>query len=157
MPHFNYFSFLLILLSQGSLNADGQQPDSHPLKQKGKRLICEGQLDSGAQIWLSGLCPFSHLATPLPSSWHCSAQRLSSRGRQNSSRKNQEVESTGSFWVNLGTLNSRGFSAHKPQDNIRVKTVWLGFPGAVVENLPANAGDTGSSLGLGRSHMPRSD
>ena len=33
----------------------------------------------------------------------------------------------------------------------------LGFPGgAVVENLPANAGDTGSSPGLGRSHMPRS-
>ena len=28
---------------------------------------------------------------------------------------------------------------------------------AVVENLPANAGDTGSSLGLGRSHMPRSN
>ena len=33
-----------------------------------------------------------------------------------------------------------------------------GFPGgAVVENLPANAGDTGSSPGLGRSHMPWSD
>ena len=32
-----------------------------------------------------------------------------------------------------------------------------GFPGgAVVENLPANAGDTDSSPGLGRSHMPRS-
>ena len=35
--------------------------------------------------------------------------------------------------------------------------VW-GFPGgAVVENLPANAGVTGSSPGLGRSHVPRSD
>ena len=35
--------------------------------------------------------------------------------------------------------------------------VWRqGFPGgAVVENLPANAGDTGSNRGLGRSHMPR--
>ena len=33
----------------------------------------------------------------------------------------------------------------------------MGFPGgAVVESLPANAGDTGSSPGLGRSHMPRS-
>ena len=32
------------------------------------------------------------------------------------------------------------------------------FPGGtVVENLPANAGDTGSSPGLGRSHMPRRD
>ena len=34
----------------------------------------------------------------------------------------------------------------------------LGFPGgAVVENPPANAGDTGSSPGLRRSHMPRSN
>ena len=33
-----------------------------------------------------------------------------------------------------------------------------GFPGgAVVENLPANAGDTGLSPGLGRSHMPWSN
>ena len=33
-----------------------------------------------------------------------------------------------------------------------------GFPGgAVGENLPANAGDTGSGPGLGRSHMPRSN
>ena len=34
----------------------------------------------------------------------------------------------------------------------------LGFPGgAVVESLPANAGDPGSSPDLGRSHMPRSN
>ena len=32
------------------------------------------------------------------------------------------------------------------------------FPdGAVVKNLPANAGDTGSSPGPGRSHMPQSN
>ena len=36
--------------------------------------------------------------------------------------------------------------------------MFLGFPGgAVVESLPANAGDTGSSPGLGGSHMPRSN
>ena len=41
--------------------------------------------------------------------------------------------------------------------NLLYKTHGLGFPGgAVVESLPANAGDTGSSPGLGRSHMPRS-
>ena len=40
----------------------------------------------------------------------------------------------------------------------RLKMPLLGFPGgAVVENLPANAGDTGSSPGLGRSHMPQSN
>ena len=39
-----------------------------------------------------------------------------------------------------------------------IKTSNGGFPGvAVVESLPANAGDTGSSPGLGRSHMPRSN
>ena len=39
-----------------------------------------------------------------------------------------------------------------------LKHVIWGFPGgAVVENLPADAGDTGSSPGLGRSHMPRSN
>ena len=33
-----------------------------------------------------------------------------------------------------------------------------GFPGdAVVKNPPANAGDTGSSPVLGRSHMPQSN
>ena len=38
------------------------------------------------------------------------------------------------------------------------KNLTYGFPGgSVVENLPANAGDTGSSPGLGRSHMPRSN
>ena len=32
------------------------------------------------------------------------------------------------------------------------------FPGgAVVKNLPPNAGDMGSSPGPGRSHMPRSN
>ena len=32
-----------------------------------------------------------------------------------------------------------------------------GFPGGtVVKKPPANAGDTGSSPGLGRSHIPRS-
>ena len=38
------------------------------------------------------------------------------------------------------------------------KEACLGFPGgAVVESLPADARDTGSSPGLGRSHMPRSN
>ena len=39
-----------------------------------------------------------------------------------------------------------------------LKNVKGGFPdGAVVGNLPANAGDTGSDPGLGGSHMPRSN
>ena len=34
---------------------------------------------------------------------------------------------------------------------------WDFLGGPVVENLPANANDMGSSPGLGRSHMPRGD
>ena len=39
-----------------------------------------------------------------------------------------------------------------------IKSLHRGFPGGtVVKNLPANARDTGSSPGLGRSHMLRSN
>ena len=52
----------------------------------------------------------------------------------------------------------RGWCSEKVVYEVQLKeTYFLGFPGgAVVENLPANAGDTGSSPGLGRSHVPRS-
>ena len=41
---------------------------------------------------------------------------------------------------------------------MQIKTTMKGFPGgAVVKNPPANAGDTGSSPGPGRSHMPQSN
>ena len=37
---------------------------------------------------------------------------------------------------------------------LAIKINMLGFPGgSVVENLPANAGETGSIPGQGRSHM----
>ena len=43
-------------------------------------------------------------------------------------------------------------------ENDLLKNLILGFPGgAVVESLPADAGDTGSSPGLGGSHMLRSN
>ena len=47
-----------------------------------------------------------------------------------------------------------------PEKEFRIMIVKMiqGFPGgAVVENLPANAGDTGLSPGLGGSHIPRSN
>ena len=52
-----------------------------------------------------------------------------------------------------------------PLDLVAVRKYFLwfkirekGFPGgAGVEDPPANAGDTGSSPGPGRSHMPRSN
>ena len=52
--------------------------------------------------------------------------------------------------------NHNEISPHTCQNGYHQK-VYMGFPGGtVVESLPANAGDTGLSPGLGRSHMPRS-
>ena len=65
---------------------------------------------------------------------------------------------------NLPGLNKEEIeNMNRPTTSTEIETVIkkssnMGFPGgAVVENLPANAGDTGSSPGLGRSHMPRSN
>ena len=44
-----------------------------------------------------------------------------------------------------------------PKSTVKTMRCW-DFPGgAVVKNLPANAGDTGLSPGLGRSHMLQSN
>ena len=54
------------------------------------------------------------------------------------------------------SLAKTGYGASLVVQWLRIRL--LGFPGgAVVEKLPANAGDTGSRPGLGRSHMPRSN
>ena len=56
----------------------------------------------------------------------------------------------------LSLLDVNEFGAvSESNHNINSKTTNLGFPGgAVVKNLPANAGDTGSSPCLGLSFMP---
>ena len=44
------------------------------------------------------------------------------------------------------------------RDSLFFKISSRDFPGGpMVKNLPANAGDTGSIPGLGRSHMPSSN
>ena len=59
----------------------------------------------------------------------------------------------------LFTIEKRELSTCLGLCNVHIKKLKSeGFPGgAVVESLPASAGDTGSSPGLGRSHMPRSN
>ena len=60
------------------------------------------------------------------------------------------------LWIVIGFLKVVPYSLETKK--FQLKPPGLGFPGgAVVENLPANAGDTGSSPGLGGSHMPRSN
>ena len=61
-----------------------------------------------------------------------------------------------------GKSNIRTSCARKQGSTPRIMTPSKkdkeSFPGgAVVENLPANAGNTGSSPGLGRSHKPRTE
>ena len=58
------------------------------------------------------------------------------------------------MWFKLSFYIFRAFPVTRGGHSIKNVNHW-GFPGgAVVENLPANAGDTGSSPGLGGSHMP---
>ena len=68
-------------------------------------------------------------------------------------------------WLRLCTSNAGGAGLIPGQGTEIPHALWHGqktpknrdFPGgAVVKNPPANAGDTGSSPGPGRSHMPRS-
>ena len=59
----------------------------------------------------------------------------------------------GFYWLGYFTILKKLTCSFCPLKNVNN---W-GFPGgAVVENLPANAGDTGSSPGLGGSHVPQS-
>ena len=65
---------------------------------------------------------------------------------------------------NIPRLNQEEIeNMNRPITSTEIETVIKnlpsrGFPGgAVVENLPATAGDRGSNPCLGRSHMPRSD
>ena len=55
-------------------------------------------------------------------------------------------------WLYTHTLT------YKSNKSFTKQHISRGFPGgAMVGSLPANAGDTGSSPGLGGSHMPRSN
>ena len=66
------------------------------------------------------------------------------------------------FWTEIHSFHPILKKLCEPPQK-RLRTTYFnnelrGFPGgAVVENLPAKAGDTGYSPGLGRSHMQRSD
>ena len=50
------------------------------------------------------------------------------------------------------------YTSSLPKEKAYLKRHLQGFPGGtMVKNLPANAGDTGSIPGPGRSHMPQSN
>ena len=60
--------------------------------------------------------------------------------------------------INLQNIQKQLLQLNIKKNKQPNKKMGWGFPGgAVVENLPANEGDTGSSPGLGSSHVPRSN
>ena len=71
------------------------------------------------------------------------------KGRREEGRKGGRKE---------GREGGTGEEERGRERRVGIQKCFEGFPGdAVVENLPANTGDTGSSPGLGRYHMPRSN
>ena len=70
-------------------------------------------------------------------------------------RKPEKHERTEGCWQQSQRTRLMGTSAEPGLFHSCLLKNLLGFPGgAVVASPPANAGDTGSSPGLGRSHMP---
>ena len=68
--------------------------------------------------------------------------------------REKTVKNTNIWRLNNTLLNNQEITEEIKEE---IKKYLEGFPGgAVVESLPANAGDTGLSPGLGGSHMPRS-
>ena len=71
------------------------------------------------------------------------------------SYKKKTAKNTNIWRVNNMLLNNQWLTKEIKEN---FKNTWRDFPGgAVIKNPPANAGDMGSSPGLGRSHMPQSN
>ena len=70
--------------------------------------------------------------------------------------KKQEKSQINNLTLHLQQLEKE--EQRKPKVSRRKEIIKRDFPGGtVVKNPPANAGDTGSSPGLGRCHMARSN
>ena len=125
--------------------------NSKQTEEKGKSILEMSKIFLAAVLWKS-ICAFVSqtaclLCVQTQDKHHlsaCSAPALTSGHFHYSSLK------TTFLWVFLQSYKMRMFA-------FKSGATW-GFPGgAVVKNPPANAGDTRSSPGLGRSHMPRSN
>ena len=91
--------------------------------------------------------------------WDIYTDVLMSDGYAGHALNNQDATPSVTYLTHFLSIHYAPGTVLSPGDTeVTKKPSWRGFPGgAVVENLPANAGDTGSSPGLGRSHMPWSN
>ena len=75
----------------------------------------------------------------------------------NNERSEREIKETIPFTIATKRIKHLGINLPKEAKDLYSEN-YRGFPGsAVVKNPPANAGDTGLSPGLGRSHMSQSN
>ena len=119
---------------------------------------CRAQVpDTQAQRpWLTGLATPRHMGSSQTRARTCIGRRTLNHCATREAQENTfnltvqylENYSSTSYIIAAFMLTSR-------HPGLEIKM--LGFPGgAVVESPPANAGNTGSCPGPGRSHMPRS-
>ena len=72
-------------------------------------------------------------------------------------RKKKTVKNTNTWRLNNMLLNNQEITEEIKEEIKKYLETRDFSGGAVVKNLPANAGGTGSSPGPGRSHMPQSN
>ena len=108
--------------------------------------------------------PHHHWTSTSPSSplLHGGLQQEDSQGKWDKMRISTVLRSPLGSFLQSGTAPTQLGKAHHPAATTRTNTAdkneRQGFPGgAVVGNLPAKPGDTGSSPGPGISHMPWSN
>ena len=116
------------------------------LKSRSQRDICTPMFIVAlliiAKMWEQPECPSAN--EWINKMWHIHTMEYYS------GLKDKEILSNATMW-----MSPEDIMLSKIYQSLKDK--YWGFPGgAVVESLPANAGDTGSSCGLGGSHMPRS-
>ena len=134
-------------------------PPRHPFREKERHVTAELELQSLsclAQLLLQFLAreptcvqrPDIFLCPPCPKFYNCPLVVGNVR--------DWKAERASFCSLILGITLGPGLN-HAHQQTL-ISDKGRGFPGgAVVRNPPANAGDTGSSAGPGRSHMPRSN
>ena len=115
------------------------------------KTLLQPSMGTADALFRHGAQPFRH---------HTELVHTTSAGRMSCSKSAMfTINSTPFPWVTVNIEARNQFQDTKGTVTMVASRIALsGFPGgAVVKNPPANAGDTGSSPGPGRSHMLQSN